>query len=251
MQGQAAGFDAVAATGFADQFARQEGAFAVGQHPADDAAAEDVDDDVELEIAPLGWSLELGNVPRPHLIGSGGEQFGLGIGGMGQLVTALTNLVVGGQDAIHGADRAEIDTLVEQGGVDLGGGVVHEAVFVQHRQNPNTLGGCHGARLSAARGWPLDRPMTETMEGGPRQPQGRAHGLAHPGRRLGNKGRQLSSSIAPRSIARSCAAFFWIPMINWALANCRSSRAFSRRRRSNSAVSLLLIVAGGPRRTGA
>jgi hypothetical protein len=38
---------------FLDQFLRQFSAFAVGEHPADSAAAVDVDDRVKVVISPL------------------------------------------------------------------------------------------------------------------------------------------------------------------------------------------------------
>jgi hypothetical protein len=37
--------------------------------PADDASAENVDDDVEIEIGPFGGPHQLGDVPGPDLVG--------------------------------------------------------------------------------------------------------------------------------------------------------------------------------------
>jgi len=49
-------------------------AFATGDHPADDVAAEDIEHDVKVEVSPLGWAKQLGDVPAPELVGGRGEQ---------------------------------------------------------------------------------------------------------------------------------------------------------------------------------
>src|SRR3954470_12519879 len=92
----------------------------IGDAPADDPAAEDVENDVEIEVGPFRRSGQLRDIPRPDLIGAFGEQFGLGVDRVAQLVAALPNLVMVVQDAVQGADRAEGDALVEQGGVGRG-----------------------------------------------------------------------------------------------------------------------------------
>jgi osmotically-inducible protein OsmY len=46
--------------------------------------------------------------------------------GMAELVAAFADPAVFRQDAIQGADRAKIDALVEQGGIDLRGGQIDE-----------------------------------------------------------------------------------------------------------------------------
>ena len=50
---------------------------------------------------------------------------------MPQLLTPLKHFLAFGQDAVHGADRAVVDALVEQASVDLGGGLIGEARLVQ------------------------------------------------------------------------------------------------------------------------
>ena len=90
-------------------------------HQPDDSSAEDVDDDVEIEIRPFRRPHQLGDVPRPDLVGCLRQQFRLFVDRMAQLIAPLTDFLVCGQDAVHGADRAVVDALVEQAGVDLGG----------------------------------------------------------------------------------------------------------------------------------
>src|SRR6201994_4924819 len=99
----------------------------VGDAPADDAAADDVEDDVQVEIRPFGWSHQLGDIPRPDLVGGFGQQLGLLVERMAALVAPFADLALFGQDAIQGADRAQIDAFVQQGGIALRGGQIDEA----------------------------------------------------------------------------------------------------------------------------
>ena len=80
------------AHGLGDELLGQVGAFARGDHPADHVAAEDVEDHVEVEVGPLGRPQELGDVPGPDLVGRGGQQFGLGVGRVAELVAPLADL---------------------------------------------------------------------------------------------------------------------------------------------------------------
>jgi len=51
------------ATGFLDEALGQGCRFPVSNHPADHIAAEDIQNDVEVIIGPLGWAKQLGDVP--------------------------------------------------------------------------------------------------------------------------------------------------------------------------------------------
>ena len=106
----------------------QFGAFARRHHPADDVAAEDVEDDVEVEVGPLGRAAQLGDVPTPKLVGRGGQQLRLLIRRMGELIAALARGAVLFQDAIHGARGAEILAFIEQGGLNGGRRAILEAL---------------------------------------------------------------------------------------------------------------------------
>ena len=112
-----------------DQFPRKFRALALGHYPADDKAAEDVKKDVQAVIAVFDRPFELGNVPAPDLVGSGGQEFGLLILRMSRLRASLFYHLLGVQNAVHRGRRAEIDLLVEQRGYDLAGRSVHEAVL--------------------------------------------------------------------------------------------------------------------------
>ena len=118
-----------------EQWPEQRGAFSIGDTPADHAAAEDVEDDVEVEVAPFGWSHQLGDVPGPHLVRTFRQQFGFLVDRMAQLLAAFADFAMPAEDAIHGADRAVVDAFIEQSGVDLGRCLVGEARRMQQIQH--------------------------------------------------------------------------------------------------------------------
>jgi len=104
----------------------QRGALCIGHAPADHATTEDVEDDVDIEVAPLGWSHQLGDIPGPDLIGPFGKEFGLPVDGMAELLAAFANFAVLVQDAVYGTDRAVVDAFIERTGVDFGRRLVCE-----------------------------------------------------------------------------------------------------------------------------
>ena len=79
----------VTAHGIGNELLGQLSAFARRDQPTYDVATEDVQDDVEVEASPLGRSLELGDVPRPDLVGCDGQQLRSGIGWVAALAAAL------------------------------------------------------------------------------------------------------------------------------------------------------------------
>ena len=60
---------------------------------------------LEVEARPLGRSLEFGDVPRPDLVGRDGQQLGLGVGRVDELVAAFARTAVGSQHTVHGAGK--------------------------------------------------------------------------------------------------------------------------------------------------
>src|ERR1035437_2162098 len=106
--------------GVVEQGFEQHGAFSIGDAPGDDPAAENIDDDIEIEVAQFRGPHQLRYVPGPNLIWAFGEKFRLLIDGAPQLSTPFADFVMLGENAIHGADLAQIDALVEQAGVDFG-----------------------------------------------------------------------------------------------------------------------------------
>ena len=91
VQGQLVGLDPLLGTRFADQVFGQSSRLALSDQPADHVAAKDVQNGVEIVVGPLDRTTELGDIPTLQLIGAGGQQLGLGIGGVSKLVASLTH----------------------------------------------------------------------------------------------------------------------------------------------------------------
>ena len=151
MDRERAWLDALFGDGLGNQLPGQFGAFTRRDQPADDIAAEDVEDHVQLEAGPFERPFELRDVPTPDLIGSGGQQFGLEVGGVSELIAPFACLAVGGQQAVHGAHRAQIDALVEQGGVDARRRAIGKALAAQHVAQRLPLGMAEGQRRRRSR----------------------------------------------------------------------------------------------------
>ena len=79
----------VTSHGIGNKLLGQFSAFARRNQPAHDVATEDVQDDVQVKASPLGRAFELGDVPRPDLVGRCGEQLRLGIDRVAALAAAL------------------------------------------------------------------------------------------------------------------------------------------------------------------
>ena len=92
VDGQSACRDALSFAGCRDQPFGQLGGLAPGDHPAHHVAAEDVEDDVQVEIGPLGWTQQLRYIPAPDLIGPCGQQFRLLVLRMTELVALCANM---------------------------------------------------------------------------------------------------------------------------------------------------------------
>ena len=114
MQGETTRYDLLLGVALGDQDLGQAGAFLGGHHPAHHIAAEDVQDHVEVVIAPFDGPLQLGDVPRPALVRAGGQKFRLGVLGMAALATAFSNFQTFGQNAVHGSNRAQVSPFVQQ-----------------------------------------------------------------------------------------------------------------------------------------
>jgi hypothetical protein len=85
-----------------------------GDHPRDDVTAVDVDDHEQLVVDATFGSAQFRDIPTPNSVGSGGEQFGFLVRGMGALPASLPVLPGDRQQAIHRADAAVVDAVVEE-----------------------------------------------------------------------------------------------------------------------------------------
>ena len=76
---QRPGSDSLLFDGVGDQPPGQLCRLAMGDHPTHHVAAVDVEDDVEVVVGPLRGAEQLGDVPAPSLVGSGGQELGLAL----------------------------------------------------------------------------------------------------------------------------------------------------------------------------
>ena len=118
MEREWARLNAVLRAGLADEVLGQGRALVWGEHPADHVPAEDVEDDVEIEVRPLRRTQERRDVPAPDFVRTRGQSLGRGVGRAPHLIAPLLDCVRGVEDAIHRARRTEVGPLIEQGGVD-------------------------------------------------------------------------------------------------------------------------------------
>src|SRR5664279_496562 len=114
-----------------DQPLGQLGGFAGSHHPTHHVTAEDVEDDVDVEVSPLGRPQQLRYIPTPDLIGPGRKQLRLGVLRMPKLVATLLQFAVFSQDAMHRAYRAEINAFINQDCIDLCWSLVTKTLRMQ------------------------------------------------------------------------------------------------------------------------
>src|SRR5260370_23391324 len=114
MQGELAALDVLFRATLFGQPLGQLRALAHRHHPPGDVAAEDIEDHVEIEVSPLGWSEQLGDVPTPELLGSRSQKFRLLVRRMRELVAAFAGFALLFEHPIHGANRAQIPPFIEQ-----------------------------------------------------------------------------------------------------------------------------------------
>ena len=108
------------------------------------------------------------------MIGPFGKEFGRPVDGMAELIAAFADFVVLVKDAIHGADRAVVDALIEQAGVDFGRRLVGEARRVQQIQHDLLLRTTQRAGRLRSRATDRRRrgkPGTPALHAGTRDPK--------------------------------------------------------------------------------
>ena len=211
MQDQLVPADLLFFQGFANELLGQGGRLSFGQHPADDIAAEDVEDDVKVVVGPLGGSEQFGDVPGPDLVGSDGQELGFLVLGVAQLVAPFAQLSFALEEAVHGAFRAEVNPFIEQRGVDLAGSAIHEPVTVEHGQDLLAFFGAQGqsrGRRRASRSR-ADRPLPAgAIQRSSRHAQGAAGPLK------ANFARQLFHSVQKFLFSLSSFGASWMPRIS-------------------------------------
>jgi hypothetical protein len=93
-----------------------------------------------MEAVPRVRTLQLGDVPAPQLIGTGGQKLRPVILRMPQLITPFPHRPVLRQNTVHRPHTAQVRPLVQQLRPDLAHRLVAETFTDQRLQNPLTLG---------------------------------------------------------------------------------------------------------------
>ena len=97
MQGQCAGHDILFVDGIGDELLGELRSLSVSDHPTDDVAAENIENDVQVKAGPLGWSLQFRYIPAPDFVRPHREQFRLGVLRVTPLTTSIADLALGRQ----------------------------------------------------------------------------------------------------------------------------------------------------------
>lgn len=176
--------DALLRASLGDQPLCERGGLPWREHPAGHVSAEDVEYHVEVEVGPLHRTQECGDVPRPHLVGGGRQEFRFLIDRVTELVPALRDLRLFVEDAVEGSDGTMVSAFIKQGGVHCGRGVVNEPVAMQGGEDRLPLVGRQGPRGT----WPLGgrrRRLLSTIEPGSGEAEGGTGRFDADGRREG------------------------------------------------------------------
>ena len=148
-------------------------------------------------------------------LGAIGQQLGLGVGRVGELVAPLAAAAVDGQQPVHGAHRAEVAALVEQRGVHGRRRGVDEALAVEGVQQHLALLRIQGQRRARTGGARVPRPHQRgathlrvlARAGAPRHRPSARH-----------------AALAPRAGVSSCT-----PLMSCSRACCRVRAGPARR----------------------
>ena len=97
VQSQRTGHDILFIDGVGDELLGQLRGLPMSDHPADDVAAENIQNDVQVKTRPLGRPLDFGYVPTPDFIRPDREQFWLGVRRMTSLPAPIADLALRGQ----------------------------------------------------------------------------------------------------------------------------------------------------------
>ena len=99
MQRQLVGRHGVFCHGILEECFELNGTFRMLDAPADHTAAEDVENDIKVEIGPFDRPHQFRDVPGPHLIGGLRQQFGLLVDRVTTLAAAFDDLALTCKDA--------------------------------------------------------------------------------------------------------------------------------------------------------
>src|ERR1035438_8597491 len=231
MNAELPGLDILLEAGLLDELPGQFGRFPHANHPADDKAAEDIEHHVEVKVAPLGRTAQLGDVPTPELIGRGGQEFRFLVGRSGELIATFAWCAIFVQDSIHRSGRAKILVFIQQSRLNRSWRAILKALGVEHDTNRLAFVGTQGASGSGTRD--RRRPRnTLPIKSRARYAQEQTGRLDADGRSElfdGFHYRLPSGSGVSIGRPNSAATFFWTSITMSALRNSSTRRWFSRR----------------------
>src|SRR3954447_2488665 len=145
---------------FAHEIGGVLGAFAVVDLPGNNLAAEDVEDQVEVEEHAPDWAGHPGDVPTPDLAGAAGAMAGRRLATHRRLgPAAMVLLLFRPQNAVEAGLRGEVAALVCKAGHDLAGRQALEGLAVADIQHGpafrlrQRVAGCRSRRRRATILW--------------------------------------------------------------------------------------------------
>ena len=118
-------------------------------HPADDVAAEDVEDDVEVEVGPFRWAAELGDIPTPDLVRTVARSSGLTVDGMPRLSRRSRTWATARSSRYMGWHRTQVGPFIQQRGVDTRRCRIEEGLSMQDVEHRAAFGMAQRPRLRA------------------------------------------------------------------------------------------------------
>src|SRR3954454_12430404 len=157
VQDKRAGEAALGPDRLAHEIGGQLGSFVLVDLPADDLAAVDIEDQVEVEEPAPDWAGHPGDVPAPDLAGTAGAVAGWRLATRRRLgPAAMVLLTFGSQDAVEAGFRSDEAALVCEAGHDLAGRQALEGLAVAGVQHgptfrfPQLVARCRPRRRRAA-----------------------------------------------------------------------------------------------------
>src|ERR1700685_1500518 len=104
MESEGPGSNVFLLHGVCDELLGEIRRLSMSDQPADDVAAVDVEDHVEMEAGPFGRAFQFGDIPGPHFVGPDRQELARGVERMNSLTAALARLMLDCQEPIHGTD---------------------------------------------------------------------------------------------------------------------------------------------------
>ncbi len=161
MHAQSSRFDAMAADRLGEQLLGQRTVLPTRNHPSNHIAAVQIEHYVQAQKHPSGPRCQLGYVPTPHHVRRIGHKPWHRMVSLGSLHASFTRFTGLSKQSMHGTNRAQITSLVEQLGVDLRRRLIGKARLVQHLEYRLALGLTEPTNIAAARSVLCLRPALD------------------------------------------------------------------------------------------